>query len=489
MRWPLKIQILIPLVSLILLTVLLVSSISAYLADRREKQRAQSQLQNIMSTLEMARFPLTGNVLAQMKGFSGADFIVQNEAENILTATCDIEDGSILRAQLGGLNPGPISLKNQIEIGDVEYFHAMLLTRAEKVGDRRKVHVLFPEQAYKNAWRQSVLPPLFVGAATFILSVLAAIFLATRFTRPILRLRSQVDRIAEGEFQAISLPGSDDEIRDLSHAINRMAKMLSQYEGQVRRNEQLRTLGQLGGGIAHQLRNSATGCRLAMEIHLRGCHSPDRESLEVALRQLELIEEYVKRFLSLGQTQERKTELVELNALVRETLPLIEPSAAHASVKIDCEFSERPAHVRGDASSLAQMLINLLLNAIEATSHAKTVRGSIAHDENADVRIRVSDQCDQQQVLLEVLDCGDGPAASVQEHLFEPLVSEKPDGVGLGLSVVKNIAEQHEGQVSWRRDDGWTCFCVQLPATLDLTDNRELLHGQSQPDVAEPSAG
>jgi signal transduction histidine kinase len=66
-----------------------------------------------------------------------------------------------------------------------------------------------------------------------------------------------------------------------------------------------------------------------------------------------------------------------------------------------------------------------------------------------------------------VSDTGPGPAEDVQQTLFEPFVTEKPDGVGLGLSVAREVAEQHGGHIAWHRADGVTCFTVELPcATL-----------------------
>jgi nitrogen-specific signal transduction histidine kinase len=67
-------------------------------------------------------------------------------------------------------------------------------------------------------------------------------------------------------------------------------------------------------------------------------------------------------------------------------------------------------------------------------------------------------------VTLTVSDSGPGPAGNVRDQLFEPFVSEKPDGVGLGLSVAREVVEQHAGRIHWRRVGGMTQFTVELPA-------------------------
>ena len=89
-------------------------------------------------------------------------------------------------------------------------------------------------------------------------------------------------------------------------AVNRTAEMLNEYEAQVRRSEQMRTLTVLGASIAHQLRNAVTGCRMALDLHAAECQSADdSECLDVAKRQLRLMESQLQRFLRVGKAPEQ----------------------------------------------------------------------------------------------------------------------------------------------------------------------------------------
>jgi signal transduction histidine kinase len=255
------------------------------------------------------------------------------------------------------------------------------------------------------------------------------------------------------------LPERRDELRDLAQAINQMATMLGEYEREVRQTERLRTLAQLGGGIAHQMRNAATGCRMAIDILAVERSLPeDCESLSVARRQLELMEKYLQRFLAVGKPPKGEAHRpVDLAALVDELLPLVRPAARHADVDLQWERPTALISILGDREGLEQLLVNLLLNGIEAASQSGA---ESAAKRLVRVLMRVKDA---DQVELVVQDSGPGPCDGVKEELFDPFVTAKANGVGLGLSVARQVVEQHGGRISWDHERGATCFRVELP--------------------------
>ena len=108
----------------------------------------------------------------------------------------------------------------------------------------------------------------------------------------------------------------------------------------------------------------------------------------------------------------------------------------------------------GDAEALRQVLVNLILNAIEAAGRP----GGAA----AKVDRRISRQATAPAVAVK--DSGPGPAEAIRDRLFEPFVSEKPEGTGLGLFVARQIAEAHQGTLDWRQADGMTCLLWNFPS-------------------------
>ncbi len=138
-------------------------------------------------------------------------------------------------------------------------------------GESGSLVVLYSQERWSAATWQAAYPALVAGAVAVLAVVVVTTLLAQRFVRPIRRLGDQTARIAQGDFTPVGVGKVDDELRDLAVSINRMTERLGQYEREVRRSEQLRTLGQLGAGMAHQLRNAATGGRMAIELHQRQC--------------------------------------------------------------------------------------------------------------------------------------------------------------------------------------------------------------------------
>jgi len=462
MRWPIQIQLLLPTLSVVVLAIALASATAAYFGVRRAARQEEENLRRVVTTLTEATFPLTERVLQQMSGLSGAEFFLLDEDERILAGTLRIgedERDMLCRmpadVRLEGLTASPV-----VTLGGRGYRGCRVpIAKSRFAAEPGSLVVLYREDLGSGAVRQAVYPVAIAGVVAAAAVVLVTTMLARRFVRPIRRLGDQTAVLAGGNFQPVAVPPRDDEIRDLAISINQMAAKLGRYETDVRRNERLRTLGQLGAGMAHQLRNSATGARMAIELHERECaQEADREALQVALRQLRLMDSYLQRFLKLGRSRPMPHERVDLEALVADVLELVQPACDHGKIRLTFQRFPEPLAVWGEAESLRELLINLILNGVEAAQR---------HGERPPQVIVELATSGTDRALLHVKDSGPGPAADAREHLFEPFVSDKPEGTGLGLYVARQIAEAHQGTIGWQRLDGMTCFTVELPVMRD----------------------
>jgi len=455
MRWPLRNQIIVPMSLVMLGTLAGASVLNAWLSARRVRAQIERQVRDVTHTLAESSFVLTDAVLRQMQGLSGAEFVLIDDSDAVLASTMNKDVLSRLPRREPTDQWSQLTLGDAVRVDDGRYFYAAVRMQRRSVPSQDGVlHILYPERSYREAWLGAVFPPLVVGSVALVLVVVLAVVVASRVSRPLARLRGQVEHIAEGDFQPLPLPSRNDEVLDLAKSINRMADMLARYEGEVRTNERLRTLGQLGSGMAHQMRNSVTGCRMALDLHRRECSSEgESESLDVAVRQLALMEKYLQRFLTLGHAPPKPHTHVDLSQLVESVLPLVRPAARHVGVELRWARPDGPCIIEGDADALEQLVVNLLLNAIEAAAPA-------------DERLVTVNVCPSSGggFAVEILDSGEGPAPEIQETLFDPFVTNKADGTGLGLSVAGEIAEQHGGKIGWERREGMTCFLVDFPA-------------------------
>jgi signal transduction histidine kinase len=459
MRWPLRHQIMLPLVVVALASLLAVGVINAWLAARHTRERIEAQLQGTVRVLATSSFPLSDAVLRQMRGLSSAEFVVTDQRGALLATSFDEDPGELPPIE-------PVSRSKDLELGSPvmihgqRYFHAASSLPARgPSAEPTKLHVLFPGREYSRNWREALWPSLTVGVVTVAAVALVARLLAGRIGRVTSRLGGEVLRMAGGDFTAAHIAGVDDEIRDLAVSVNRMAEMLAAYEQEVRRTEQMRTAALLGAGLAHEMRNAATGCRMALDLHAEHCTGNGAaESLEVAKRQLQLMETQLQRFLRAGKpTAGAPAQWFDLRSLVEEMLALVRPAAKHAGAEVHWTAPAAEVAVLADREALGQVALNLLLNAVEAVQKAPR---------DAPRRIRATLQSTDGNAELLIADTGPGPA--VGEAIFDPFVTSKPEGVGLGLAVAREIIAAHQGAIHWSRTPSETEFRVRIPVAGTL---------------------
>ncbi len=453
----------------IVLASTLSSGVSAWVGSRWARREESDRLSRVVATLADANFPLQESVLQKLAGLSGAEFVVWDAQQQAQAATlpldADVRDRLKAVPETGPLSD--LSSNPLVEIQGRSFLTAKVPLRRTATRPLSLL-VLYPEDRWWTATRGAVLPPLIAGGVTALAALMLTAWWARRFTRPIAQLSQQSESIASGDFQPMPLPTRDDELRDLTLSINRMVEQLTRYEQQVRRNERLKTLGQLGAGLAHQLRNWLTGARLALQVHARECPLGEHaESTEMALRQLGLMESYLQRFLTLGAGRDeavrphdsREMPLIDL---IDNVLSLVRPRGRHVGVDLQWTPPTQPIVIHGDREELQELLVNLLLNGIDAaaqfpsSSHGVWVR--------VELHSAVPNSADPNRVRLRVVDSGRGPADAIAGQIFEPFVTDKPEGTGLGLAVAKQIAESHGGSISWSRDGKATCFELDLPS-------------------------
>jgi signal transduction histidine kinase len=175
------------------------------------------------------------------------------------------------------------------------------------------------------------------------------------------------------------------------------------------------------------------------------------QSLTVALRQLAMTDEQVRGLLSLGRVERPTPEVCDLSQLLADVALLVDPSCQHARVSLRHRPAAQPLELVTDPSSVKAAVLNLALNAIEAAGPGGAVSLEAVPADRA--------------VTIEVTDNGPGPPPELAETLCEAFVTSKPEGVGLGLALAKQVADEHGGWLSWSRTEGETRFRLTLPTS------------------------
>jgi signal transduction histidine kinase len=449
MRSSIRNQILIPLITIQAMAVAAIAITTAALAARRSERQIIDRLNGVIDTLAHASFPYTAGVLAKMHGLSGAEFILCGTDGRVTETSFPILNGSPplqsipAASRLDTLGDSPATVVNGIS-----YFALRVQTPGSPGGS--SLVVLYPETSWRQARWEAALPSLLLGIGSLGVLVIITGWVAQSISARIRRLERQVARIAEGDFRELDLDRKRDEVHELSRSINRMCLRLSQMHQTIRRSERARLLAQFAAGLAHQLRNSITGARMSVQLHTRRCPATDGDqSLGIALRQLSMTEEQLKGLLSLGRVEGRPPERCDLTELIKEVTFLVQPSCQHARVTLRSPRAGKPLELLSDATSVRAAVLNLTLNAIEAAGHGGTVSVQVVSDDEG--------------VAIEVADTGPGPPPELEEALCEPFVTSKPEGVGIGLALAKQVAEEHGGRLSWTRTEGQTRFRLAFP--------------------------
>jgi signal transduction histidine kinase len=395
-----------------------------------------------------------------MSGLSGAEFVAYSR------------DGRVSETSFARLRDRPPTLDaiprvarvdrlGQAPTVDLDGVRYLAVSLVPSEGSQASaLMVLYPLTVWQETRREAVTPPLLLGLGALLAMVAVTGWIAQRISRRIRFVRRQVASIAGGDFETIDAGRHRDEIGDLAESINSMCLQLRKMSRTIRHAERTKVLAQLAAGLAHQLRNALTGARMSVQLHARRCQTANADqSLVVALRQLTMIEEQVKGLLSLGHVETRNPVACNVQRLLADVALMVYPGCEHAKIDLRVEENETAQEAWADEEGLRAVVLNLVLNAIDAAGHGGSVR--------------LKANARGGSVAIEVLDSGPGPPPEIAESLFDPFTTSKPEGIGIGLAFARQIAEQNGGSLDWNRSNNETCFCLLVPRPDDPALRKE----------------
>lgn len=253
-------------------------------------------------------------------------------------------------------------------------------------------------------------------------------------------------------------------LQAVSSHVGRVVERLQVSQRETLRAEQLAAVGQLAAGMAHEIRNPLTAIKMIVQS---AAEDPAGEGvagrdLTVVYEQILRLEKSIQTFLDFARPARSEPVRFDLNQAARDSLELLAAQARRQQVRLESRIPSTPTGVLGDAEQLRQVIVNLVVNAIDAQPDGGQVRLQIER--------LAADASHAETALLTVADDGPGLPESLADRIFEPFVSTKETGVGLGLSICRRIVELHGGRiVAGRSPEGGARFEIRLPLAADAS--------------------
>jgi two-component system sensor histidine kinase HydH len=307
---------------------------------------------------------------------------------------------------------------------------------------------------------------LIIGVVGAIAGLLLGYGVARRLRHSIYHLSVRVQDAASKlgqDLPAVALTQDDDlhqiheRMQGVVHEIEQVVQKLQQREREVLRAEQLAALGQLAAGVAHEIRNPLTSIKMLVQTlrEERDARDQSAEDLQVIEQEIRRMERCLQTFLDYARPPRPDCRPLDLTQPIVRTLALIAGRANQQQVDVQFQPPAEPVVVTADDEQIQQVLVNLALNALDVMPRG----GVLAIDLH---------QFDG-QVELCICDTGPGISPRLLGQLFQPFVSTKETGLGLGLVTSRRIVELHGGSlVASNRPDGGACFALRLPALLPV---------------------
>jgi two-component system NtrC family sensor kinase len=425
--------------------------------------------------------------------FGGNDYANSNAG----TVSIFMKDVRIASSALGSSSPPQIGTPTSAEIqqsvlsqGNHFYGRDLIsgdwhLTAYEPIRDHlnRIVGILYvgiPENPFL-AVRTSMMLTFLLVAGAGVAVVLAITYFITRsMILPLEEMVKASNRIAAGDLDHSVSITSQDEIgilansfnkmlasiktmkleleewgRTLEEKVNKRTEELVAVQMQMAQSEKLASIGRLAAGVAHEINNPLGGILTFSMLALEDCDDdhPLKQSLEVIVKQTLRCRETVKGLLDFARQSSATPSLTEVNSVVDKTLLLLENQTIFQNIRTVRKFSPDLPNVLIDAGQLQQVVINLVINAVDAM------------EENGVLTMETCKAPRTEEILVRVSDTGKGIPEDIMPLIFEPFFTTKKvgKGTGLGLSIVHGIITRVGGKIEVASSSKGATFTIRLP--------------------------
>ncbi len=447
-------RIVLPMVVVALITTSLGAFVSQSLIRRALETRVVSQLESTAAAISRTDFALNPTILGKVKEITGADVVTYTLAGTVLAATVTGEARSQMLSTVASDRsiesaPEERTLIRQATCAGIPCYVAYRRVPATPDTVIALVEEASELDAATQAMRRTIL--LSAGLGLIVL-VLVGQLVASRVTRPLDRLVAFTRDVSTGSIGGRA-PVGRGEVGTLARAFNDMLDRLNTAQDALVRSEKLALAGLLAARVAHDIRNPLSSLRMqAQLLRSRVSNAEGQGMIQAVLHDVTQIESVVRGLLELAKPGEVTLRPTQLNDVVREVLDHLALQLTHRKVIVSASLAEPLPPIPLDADRFKQALLNVITNANEAMPAGGTLSVSTVASDNG------------RDVVLSLCDEGIGVDSAIIDRVFDPFVSSKREGVGLGLVNTKSIVESHGGQVRLApRHPKGTCVTITLP--------------------------
>jgi len=454
-------RIVIPFVLVALVATSAASYAALWAVSRALEGRVRGQLLSASGVVARGDFAVNRAILLSVREITGAHVLTFTTAGVVLASTVEAgERGDLVaRVTAAGVARGHEATPGAASVVRMDCGVPCFVAFRPVEGRPGTVVALVADSSELVALTSAVTRTVLLAAAlSVVVMMLASQVVARRVTAPLARLSDFAHGLTvDAPYRRA--PTGEDEIGQLAGAFNGMLDRVDQSREALLRSGKLALAGLLAARVAHDVRNPLSSIQMQAQLLRAETREPDqRATLDAILHDIDQVESVVSDLLELARPGAPRLQPAQVNTVVREALQQMSAQLRYRKIAVEDDLEEALPTVNLDAHRFKQALLNVLRNAADAI-HAG---GTIA------VRTRRVDMA----VVIEVRDDGVGVDPAMVEQVFEPFVSTKPDGVGLGLVNTRAVVESHGGTIVLERQHpAGTCVRMSIPIDTVITND------------------
>ena len=281
--------------------------------------------------------------------------------------------------------------------------------------------------------------------------------LARAFSMMSEKLKNAYDRLQN------KLGMTDQELVKTNRELQQTMIELKRNQEKLVQSEKLAVLGEMAACVAHEVRNPLSVIRSSAQLLIGKDQEKVAELVQFIQEEVSRLDGVVENFLRFSRPVKVSLAMEDFNEVVEYASRVIDDKAGEKDVRVRMDFSPEMEKCELDREQFRQLLMNLLLNAIDASPSGGTVTVSTYSETDWNI-VTVSDE-------------GPGIPSGVKDHLFEPFITTKREGTGLGLSISQQISRAHKGELEVKETGKHgTCFLIRVPRKGEIehsgTDSR-----------------